>query len=133
MLGINAVVKRCYGEKSSAQILASLIAGSLALTVISSLAGADETVAKTVTDAAMYETGKSSFRKRCSRCHGVNMVNPGVGIFDLRSFPRDDKTRFVESVTHGKNAMPSWQDVLQPADIEALWSYVSNEASQASP
>jgi mono/diheme cytochrome c family protein len=27
-------------------------------------------------------------------------------------------------VTHGKNMMPPWGDLLDPADIEALWSYV---------
>lgn len=85
------------------------------------------------TDEALYAKGKSSFRKRCARCHGVNMVNPGAGVFDLRNFPREDRARFVESVTYGKNAMPSWQDVLGPGDIDALWAYVSKGSAPASP
>ena len=74
---------------------------------------------------ALYKKGATSYRRRCSRCHGVNMVNPGPGIFDLRTFPVDDKNRFVISVVNGKNAMPSGGDVLQGDDVEALWVYVT--------
>jgi mono/diheme cytochrome c family protein len=68
--------------------------------------------------------GKSQYRQFCSNCHGVNMVNPGTSSFDLRKFPPDDKTRFVNSVVHGKNAMPAWGDILKPEEIEAIWAYV---------
>jgi cytochrome c6 len=44
--------------------------------------------------------------------------------FDLRKFPHDQPERFVNSVTRGKNMMPPWGDLLDPADIDALWSYV---------
>jgi len=27
-------------------------------------------------------------------------------------------------VTYGKRNMPSWDDVLKPDDVEALWAYV---------
>jgi mono/diheme cytochrome c family protein len=57
----------------------------------------------------------------------------GAGVFDLRNFPGEDRARFIESVTYGKNAMPSWEDVLKPADIEALWVYVSKDPDTASP
>jgi hypothetical protein len=43
---------------------------------------------------------------------------------DLRTFPRDARVRFVDSVTHGKRNMPSWDDVLKPGDVDALWAYV---------
>ena len=85
------------------------------------------------TQQALYDRGKSSFRKRCARCHGVNMVNPGAGVYDLRNFPEEDRDRFMESVTYGKNAMPSWQDVLKPADIEALWVYVTGNPAPDKP
>jgi mono/diheme cytochrome c family protein len=68
--------------------------------------------------------GKSLFAQLCSHCHGVNMVNPGTSSFDLRKFPHDDQARFVNSVTHGKNTMPAWGDILQPDEIEVLWAYV---------
>ena len=68
--------------------------------------------------------GKAQYRQFCSNCHGVNMVNPGTSSFDLRKFPPDDKTRFVNSVVHGKNAMPAWGDILKPDEIEAIWAYV---------
>jgi mono/diheme cytochrome c family protein len=52
------------------------------------------------------------------------MVNPGTSSFDLRKFPPDEKTRFVDSVVHGKKAMPPWGDILKPDEIEAIWAYV---------
>lgn len=67
--------------------------------------------------------GKTLYRQLCSNCHGVNMVNAGTSSFDLRNFP-DDKTRFVNSVMHGKNAMPAWGDLVKPEEIEAIWAYV---------
>lgn len=61
------------------------------------------------------------------------MMKPGVGVFDLRTLPRHDKARFVKSVTYGKNAMPAWENVLKPADIDALWIYVSTGPNQPTP
>ena len=75
---------------------------------------------------AQYKKGATSYRKRCARCHGVNMINPGPGIFDLRTFPVEEKSRFVDSVLNGKNnAMPSWGDVLDTDDVDTLWVYVT--------
>lgn len=68
--------------------------------------------------------GKGLYRQLCSTCHGVNMVNPGTSSFDLRTFPHDDQARFVNSVTHGKNSMPAWGDMLKPEEIDAIWAYV---------
>jgi hypothetical protein len=41
-----------------------------------------------------------------------------------RTFPPDEHERFVSSVTHGKNQMPPWGDLLDANDIESLWAYV---------
>ncbi|HUN51244.1 MAG TPA: cytochrome c [Candidatus Sulfotelmatobacter sp.] len=69
--------------------------------------------------------GKQLYSENCLHCHGLNMVTPGTAAFDLRQFPHDDKARFVNSVTHGKNnRMPAWGDILKPEDIDALWAYV---------
>ncbi|MBL6749331.1 MAG: cytochrome c, partial [Nevskia sp.] len=70
-------------------------------------------------DPKLAAKGEEIFRHTCSHCHGFHMMNPGPGVFDLRTFPHDDKARFVHSVTNGKNAMPSWKEKLQPDDIEA--------------
>jgi len=51
------------------------------------------------------------------------MADP-QGAANLRTFPRDQKSRFIVLVTKGKNTMPPWGDVLKPEDIEALWAYV---------
>ncbi len=67
--------------------------------------------------------GAALFAKNCATCHGAYMRDPQLAI-DLRAFPHDEHSRFVNSVTYGKRAMPSWEDALRPDDIEALWSYV---------
>ncbi|MGZ5137097.1 MAG: c-type cytochrome [Burkholderiales bacterium] len=67
--------------------------------------------------------GAALYAKNCATCHGVRMNGPEWAI-DLHTFPRDDRTRFVDSVTNGKNTMPAWGDVLSTDDIAALWTYV---------
>jgi mono/diheme cytochrome c family protein len=73
--------------------------------------------------AAEIARGAQLYSANCSSCHGVRMVGPEWAI-DLTKFPKDQRTRFIDSVTHGKAAMPPWGDVLKPEDIAALWSYV---------
>jgi mono/diheme cytochrome c family protein len=66
--------------------------------------------------------GAETFAVYCSPCHGERMSNPEF--FNLKTFPSDQHSRFINSVTNGKNAMPPWRGQLNPEDIEALWSYV---------
>jgi mono/diheme cytochrome c family protein len=73
----------------------------------------------------LMDKGHETFRMYCQRCHGIDMVSPGAGFFDLRRFPINNKPRFIASVTHGKRAMPAWGAVLQRADLEALWAYIA--------
>lgn len=76
------------------------------------------------------ETGAALFQRHCSHCHGFNMVTPGTIAPDLRQFPHDAHSRFVTTVTAGKNnRMPPWGDVLTPEQIEALWNYVRSGGS----
>ena len=51
------------------------------------------------------------------------MLDP-QGAFDLRTFPKNDRNRFITSVTKGKNQMPPWGGLLSHAEIESLWAYV---------
>jgi mono/diheme cytochrome c family protein len=67
--------------------------------------------------------GADLFATNCATCHGEHMRNPQWA-FDLRTFPHDGHTRFVNSVTYGKGGMPPWEDVLNRDEIEELWSYV---------
>ena len=69
------------------------------------------------------KNGAAIFAQNCSPCHGARMADPQAA-FDLRKFPPDQKSRFVNSVTKGKNAMPPWGDLFTPEEIDALWAYV---------
>ncbi|MEP4196358.1 MAG: transporter substrate-binding domain-containing protein [Aliishimia sp.] len=74
--------------------------------------------------------GTTTYKQLCSRCHGFDMVNPGTGSYDLRKFPRDDKPRFVESVSNGKDGMPAMGDLLIGDELDALWRYVSTRGGK---
>ena len=67
--------------------------------------------------------GADTYARHCAPCHGVGMKNP-EGAFDLMTFPKDQDGRFRNSVAKGKNAMPPWESLLKPEEIDALWAYV---------
>lgn len=112
---------------------ARIFALALAATLAAGSAACGSTPAQTLStpedSAADAADGKKVFSQNCARCHGFNMTNPAPGVFDLRTFPTDDKPRFVTAVSEGKGAMPAWKAVLSPAEIESLWSYVSGAHS----
>ncbi|SRR6266481_3099209 len=69
------------------------------------------------------KAGAEIYERNCSPCHGARMLDP-QGATDLRKFPRDQRERFINSVTRGKNQMPPWGGLLKPEEVEALWAYV---------
>ena len=66
----------------------------------------------------------------CAHCHGKHMVNPGTSSFDLRTFPKDQKDRFYDSVKNGRGDMPAWGDVLYPEELDLLWHYVKSRGGK---
>ncbi len=70
------------------------------------------------------KSGSETYARHCAPCHGPRMADP-EGAPDLRKFPRDQRERFLASVSKGKNSMPPWGDLLKPDEIEALWAYVA--------
>lgn len=73
--------------------------------------------------AEQFKLGSETYARHCAPCHGARMKNP-EGAFDLPTFPKDEKERFIRSVSKGKNSMPPWDGLLKPEEIEALWAYV---------
>jgi mono/diheme cytochrome c family protein len=67
--------------------------------------------------------GAELYAVNCSPCHGARMLDPGAA-FNLRKFPPDQRERFVNSITRGKNQMPPWGDFFKPDQLDALWAYV---------
>jgi mono/diheme cytochrome c family protein len=83
--------------------------------------------------AAAQETadrGERIYEKICANCHGDDLHNNSGVAFDLRRLKADEHPRFVDSVLHGKKAMPSWQGVLTTQQIEDLWAYIRKNAYQ---
>lgn len=67
--------------------------------------------------------GADIYAQNCAACHGPRMLD-AQGPFDLRKFPPGEKSRFLVSVTKGKNQMPPWGGLFKAEEIEALWAYV---------
>ncbi len=80
--------------------------------------GAQETFAP-----EKIKEGATIYSQNCAPCHGPRMADP-QGAFDLRTFPPDQKSRFLNSVTNGKNSMPPWGGLFSADQIESLWAYV---------
>lgn len=88
------------------------------------LAFAQSATAQDAFKPEQVKSGSEMYARHCAACHGPRMADP-EGASDLRKFPRDQRERFVTSVSKGKNAMPPWGDLLKPDEIEALWAYVA--------
>jgi cytochrome c6 len=78
-------------------------------------------------DAAIRK-GAKIYENNCSTCHGDDLQNNSGIAFDLRRLRADEHTRFVNSVLHGKNVMPSWDGKLTDDQIESLWAYIRANA-----
>lgn len=85
---------------------------------VSASAGAQEGFAP-----EQVKRGAAIYSQNCSPCHGPRMADP-QGAFDLRTFPSGEKSRFLNSVTNGKNSMPPWGGLFSADEIEMLWAYV---------
>jgi cytochrome c6 len=78
-------------------------------------------------DKETFAAGFAQYNRTCAQCHGRNMVQAGVTVYDLRRFPLDDKERFLNSVNNGKGngGMPGFKESLSAAQIELIWAYVT--------
>jgi mono/diheme cytochrome c family protein len=100
------------------RVVAGVRIGVLALALLRAPAAAEDFPPEQI------KLGASIYAQNCSPCHGPRLNGGEESAFDLRKFPKDQRERFVNSVTRGKNAMPPWGDLLKPADVDALWAYV---------
>jgi mono/diheme cytochrome c family protein len=73
--------------------------------------------------ADRVKAGADIYAQTCAPCHGPRMQDSQVPM-DLRKFPASEKTRFMVSVTKGKNQMPPFGTLLKAEEIDALWAYV---------
>jgi len=82
-----------------------------------------EAVKKATFLSANVKKGAGLYEQACSHCHGVDMKTTGT-TFDLRTFPKNDKERFINSVTNGKGSMPAWGNKLSEEEINNIYEYV---------
>ena len=101
-------------------------AGALALAALPAIASAQGARFT----AEQIAAGREQFHRICSHCHGLNMVNAGTTVYDLRKFPLDQPERFVNSVTNGKGSMPSFKGALTDEQISVLWAYVGTRGGK---
>jgi len=92
--------------------------------VVALALGAGASPAQAPDAGADPENGRKIYTSYCARCHGINLVSSSGAYFDLRTFPRDDKARFLRSLNEGKRAMPAWKGIVKPGQMEDIWAYV---------
>jgi len=71
-------------------------------------------------------SGKEIFEDKCTLCHGDNGKLGLNGAKDLSLTTLDHKG-ISEIITHGKNSMASYKDVLTTEQIEAVTSYIESD------
>ncbi len=97
--------------------------------------------------ARAIEIGRNAYNQACSRCHGVDAVNKGQVGPDLLRMDRacsriadpairemcvvDNDDFFLKSVQEGKTRvgvvhMPAWKEVLSPAAIWTIRSFLES-------
>jgi mono/diheme cytochrome c family protein len=82
-------------------------------------------------DGLRAEAGAAIYAQRCSGCHGQELHNTSGGwSFDLRRLRPEEHDRFVNSVTTGKDNMPSWYGILSDDEIESIWAYIRATADR---
>ena len=111
--------------------LAAVVAVSAAACAADAPAPAAGSVASSAAGSAVgatvsVEAGRRAYISSCTRCHGINLVSTSSAYYDLRTFPKAEKERFVDSVTNGKRQMPAWGSVLKPEAVESIWLYVGS-------
>ena len=100
------------------------------------------------------EIGRQAFNQACARCHGPDGDNKGQVGPDLLKLDRgctriadpairqmcvvDNDQYFLKSVQDGKTRvgvvhMPAWKDVLPPAAIWTIRTFLESRARPASP
>jgi mono/diheme cytochrome c family protein len=100
-----------------------LVSGRVAL--LCTVAFSVQALAEAAPTPEQVDQGREVYEDNCETCHGRNMVSPGLVVFDLRKFPRDDAARFRGSVLDGKGAaMPAFRGRLGDTDVDLLWAYV---------
>lgn len=72
------------------------------------------------------DLGRRAYTTYCTRCHGINLVVGSSAFFDLRTFPPEDKERFLNSVRRGLRVMPAWEGIVKPHEMESLWLYIGS-------
>ena len=76
--------------------------------------------------APSVAAGRRAYTSYCVRCHGINLVVGSSAFYDLRSFPANDKARFLRSVNKGVRAMPAWEGIVKPDELESIWLYIGS-------
>lgn len=103
-------------------LISRLVFATIVL-VFASTFGFGQAATQTFT-AEQIRVGAGLYEANCAQCHGAHMIDPGGGYFDLRTFPADQHSRFINSVSNGKNNMPPWRSLLTPQQIDDLFAYV---------
>jgi quinohemoprotein ethanol dehydrogenase len=77
----------------------------------------------------LAEKGKALFEENCSICHGINAINAGHGIPDLRASSREtfEQMRVILDGAYIPAGMPSFKHI-DNAQLAEIQAYITNQA-----
>jgi cbb3-type cytochrome c oxidase subunit III len=122
MPGIDSTLPLCEDVEPGAFCVESQDVASDDIAVyVGSVAGTGE-------PAERLSDGKSIFTASCSACHTLAAAGTTGTVGPNLDDAKPSKELVVDRVTNGKGQMPSFEDSLDPAQIQAVADYVSSAA-----
>ena len=106
------------------------LAAIVALSVVPTGSGAQDS-SGSVSSVEISADGAQIYVEACQACHlagGTGGAGAGTGIPALAGNARlADKTYAINIMVHGRGGMPWFTDLLEPAQIAAVLTYVRSE------
>ncbi len=103
---------------------------TLATLIVAALGTPTPSHAQAAPAPAAVQAGQAIFTQRCFACHSVieDQVRLGPSLYHELKGPKPKKTPTeVRTILHeGKNKMPSFKDILTPADTDNILAYLKS-------
>ena len=88
-----------------------------------------KTMIKFMNNESWIKFGESTFRTHCQSCHGADgggIIGPNLTDYQWKNVQHLEDIIKVINVGAGNNAMPAWQQKLDPREITIVSAYVAS-------
>lgn len=92
-----------------------------------------KTMVKFMNSESWIKFGESTFKTHCQSCHGPDgggLIGPNLADYQWKNVQHLEDIIKVINVGAGNNAMPAWQQKLDPREITIVSAYVASRLGQ---